>query len=132
MYVHLKAYFRNEPRVTFIVAEGMHSYVKVYDTMIRFQHGHAIKYGGGVGGIYIPVNKSIAQWNKARHADLDVFGHFHQSKDGGNFICNGSLIGYNSFALSIKADYEQPKQQLFLMDKKRGRTCTWPILVGEK
>jgi hypothetical protein len=110
----------------------MHSYVKVYDTMIRFQHGHAIKYGGGVGGIYIPVNKAIAQWNKGRHADLDVFGHFHQARDGGNFICNGSNIGYNSFALSIKADYEQPRQQLFLMDKKRGRTCTWPILTGEK
>lgn len=132
MYLHLAAYFRTEKRVHFIIPEGMHSYMHIYDTTIRFQHGHAIKYGGGVGGIYIPVNKAIAQWNKARHADLDVFGHFHQSRDGGNFICNGSLIGYNAFALSIKADYEQPKQALFLMDKKRGRTCSWPILVGEK
>lgn len=134
LYLHLRAYFRNEPRVTFLVAEGMHSYMQFYEgsegaTTVRFQHGHAIKYQGGVGGIYIPVNKAIAQWNKARHADLDVFGHFHQARDGGNFICNGSLIGYNAFALSIKADYEQPKQQMFLMDKKRGRTCTWPILV---
>lgn len=131
MYCHLAAYFRHEPRVTFIIPEGMHSYLQVYDTMIRFQHGHAIKYGGGVGGIYIPVNKAIAQWNKARHADLDVFGHFHQMRDGGNFICNGSLIGYNAFALSIKADYEPPKQALFLIDKKRGRTCTWPIIFGD-
>lgn len=129
MYVTLADYYRNEPRVTFIIPQGMHSYVQVYDTMIRFQHGHAIKYGGGVGGIYIPVNKAIAQWNKGRHADLDVFGHFHQLRDGGNFICNGSVIGYNAFALSIKADFEAPKQALFLMDKKRGRTCTWPILV---
>jgi hypothetical protein len=120
MYLHLAAYFRSEPRVQFLIAEGMHSYVNVYDKMIRFHHGHAVKYQGGVGGIYIPVNKAIAQWNKARHADLDVFGHFHQLRDGGNFICNGSLIGYNAFALSIKADYEQPKQALFLIDKKRG------------
>ncbi len=131
MYLHLAAYFRNEPRVQFIIPEGMHSYLKVYDTTIRFQHGHAVKYGGGVGGIYIPVNKAIAQWDKARRADLNVFGHFHQLRDGGNFICNGSLIGYNAFALSIKADYEQPKQALFLIDRRRGRTCTWPILVGE-
>lgn len=129
LYVHLAAYFRDEPRVTFIVPAGMHSYIKVYDQTIRFHHGHAVKYGGGVGGIYIPVNKAIAQWNKGRHADLDVFGHFHQMRDGGNFICNGSLIGYNAFALSIKADYEPPKQTLFLMDKKRGRTCVWPIFV---
>lgn len=128
MYLHLAAYFRHEPRVRFLVPEGMHSYLEVYDQTIRFQHGHAIKYNGGVGGIYIPTNKAIAQWNKARRADLDVFGHFHQLRDGGNFICNGSQIGYNAFALSIKADYEPPKQALFLMDKKRGRTCTWPVL----
>jgi hypothetical protein len=131
MYLHLAAYFRNEPRVTFLIPEGMHSYVDVYNQTIRFHHGHAVKYGGGVGGIYIPVNKAIAQWNKARRADLDVFGHFHQMRDGGNFICNGSLIGYNAFALSIKADYEPPKQALFLLDKKRGRTCTWPILFSK-
>ncbi len=131
MYQHLAAYFRNEPRVTFLIADGMHSYLDVYGTVIRFQHGHAIKYGGGVGGIYIPVNKALAQWDKARRANLNVFGHFHQLRDGGNFICNGSLVGYNAFALSIKADYEQPKQALFLIDKRRGRTCTWPILVGE-
>lgn len=128
MYLHMAAYFRAESRVQFIVPEGMHSYMEIYGRTIRFQHGHAIKYGGGVGGIYIPVNKAIGQWNKGRHADLDVFGHFHQMRDGGNFICNGSQIGYNSFALSIKADYEPPKQALFLIDKKRGRTCTWPIV----
>lgn len=130
MYLHLRAHYRHEPRVHFLIAEGMHSYLDIYDTTIRFHHGHAVKYGGGVGGIYIPVNKAISQWNKARRADLDVFGHFHQMRDGGNFICNGSLIGYNAFAQSIKADYEQPKQTLFLIDKRRGRTCTWPILFS--
>lgn len=129
MYVHLAAYFRHEPRIKFQISEGYHHYLNAYDQVIRFHHGHAIKYGGGIGGIFIPTFKAISQWNKARHADLDVFGHFHQSKDGGNFICNGSLIGYNAFALSIKADFEEPKQQLLLIDKKRKRTCTWPILV---
>jgi len=130
LYLWLADYYRSEPRIQFVISGGMHSYVTVYDSVIRFQHGHAIKYGGGVGGIFIPAYKAIAQWNKAKRADLDVFGHFHQSKDGGNFICNGSLIGYNAFALSIKADFETPRQSLFLMDKRRGRTCTWPILVG--
>jgi hypothetical protein len=129
MYLNLADHYRGESRVQFIIPEGMHSYLDIYDQKIRFHHGHAVKYGGGVGGIYIPVNKAIAQWNKAETVSLDVFGHFHQLRDGGNFICNGSLIGYNAYALSIKADYEPPKQALFLMDKKRGRTCTWPVLV---
>jgi hypothetical protein len=101
--------------------------VDIYGKKIRFQHGHMVKYNGGVGGITIPVNKAIGEWNKGIKADLDCFGHFHQLVDGNNFICNGPLIGYNSFALSIKAPYDVPKQTMFLMDKKRGRTCNWPI-----
>lgn len=129
MYLHLAAHFRHEKRIQFLIPEGYHSYLKVYDQTVRFHHGHAIKFAGGIGGIFIPTYKAIAQWNKARPADFDVFGHFHQHKDGGNFISNGSLIGYNGFALSIKADFEPPRQTLFLIDKKRRRTCTWPILV---
>lgn len=130
MYLHLATHFRHEKRITFVIPEGYHSYLQVYDQTLRFHHGHAVKYGGGVGGLYIPVNKKIAQWNKGKHVSLDVFGHFHQLRDGGNFICNGSLIGYNGFALSIGADFEPPKQALFLLDKKRGRTAMWPILFS--
>lgn len=122
--------FRNEPRVKFLIPQGYHSYVDIYDYTVRFHHGHMVKYGGGVGGIFIPAYKAISQWNKGKHADLDVFGHFHQMKDGGNFICNGSNIGYNAYALSIKADYEKPKQVLFLIDSKRGKTAVWPIITG--
>lgn len=129
MYCHLATYYASEPRITFIASPGYHTYLPIYDQVVRFHHGHAIRYQGGVGGLYIPVGKAIAQWNKGRRADLDVFGHFHQLRDGGNFICNGSLIGHNAFAISIKADYEEPRQTLFLMDKRRGRTCTWPVLV---
>jgi len=129
MYKALAGYFRNEERVKFIVPDGYHSYLKIYDQNIRLHHGHAINYQGGIGGIFIPAFKAISQWDKARPVDLDLFGHFHQCKDGGKFISNGSLIGFNAYALSIKADYEEPKQQLFMIDKKRGRTCTWPILL---
>lgn len=130
MYLHLAAYFRSEPRITFIIPEGYHSYVDVYDTTLRFHHGHAVKYGGGIGGLFIPTYKAISQWQKGRNADLDVFGHFHQMKDGGNFLCNGSLIGYNAYALAIKSDYEPPRQTMFILDKRRGRTFTMPILFS--
>ncbi len=127
MYQNLADHFRDNPRVKFLISEGYHSYLDIFDTKIRIHHGHTIKYGGGVGGIYIPTNKAIAQWNKAKNVDLDIFGHFHQFRDGGNFIANGSMIGYNSYALSIKAEYEDPKQAFFLIDKKRGKTVVAPI-----
>jgi hypothetical protein len=129
MYSILEAEFKNEPRLKFQVAEGPHSYLQVYDVLHRFQHGHMVKYNGGVGGLTIPANKAIAQWDLARKADLDCFGHFHTRVNGPKFTANGSLIGYNNFALSIKAGFEKPQQEMFLIDKKRGKTCNWPILL---
>lgn len=129
MYCELANYFEGNPRVEFLVSQSYLSYLDVYGYTIRFQHGHAVRYGGGVGGITIPVNKAIAQWNKLQKVDLDVFGHFHQKFDGGNFICNGSLIGYNAYALSIKASYERPTQAFFCMSKKHGKTVVAPIFM---
>ncbi len=131
LYTALKDHFRAEKRVRFIIERGYHTYLDVYGRVIRFHHGHGLKYQGGVGGLYIPTNKAIAQWNKGKHADLDIFGHWHTFRDGGNFICNGSLIGYNAYALSIKAEFERPKQASFLIDKKRGKTIVAPVLLDD-
>jgi len=127
MYHSLAKHFKSKNRVRFVISPSYHSYVSVYDYVIRFHHGHNIRYLGGIGGLFVPTFKAISQWNKGNRADLDVFGHFHSMRDGGNFICNGSLVGFNAYALSIKAEYEQPKQVFFLIDKKRGKTVTTPI-----
>jgi hypothetical protein len=130
MYHNLANYFKNEKRVEFRIARGYLSYVEIAGFTIRFHHGHSLRYAGGVGGIFIPAFKAISQWDKARRADLDCFGHFHQVKDGGKFISNGSLVGYNDYALRIKADYEKPKQVFFLVDHKRKeKTSTNPVFV---
>ena len=84
-------------------------------------------------GITIPVNKAIAGWNKAHTVDLDVFGHYHQRFDGGSFICNGSLIGYNAYAVSIKAGYEPPSQTCFLINRQfQAKTAVMPIFVESR
>jgi hypothetical protein len=130
MYHVLAKDFDGNKRVKFLITTSYLSFVTVGGYTIRFHHGHAIKYGGGIGGIFIPAFKAISQWQKSRSADLDVFGHFHASKDGGNFLCNGSLIGYNEYAVSIKCDYEKPKQTFFLVDhKRREKTITTPIFL---
>lgn len=128
MYCALRNLFKDEARVTFVISEGAHTYLDVYSRPIRFMHGHDVKYGGGVGGLTVPLNKAIAQWDRARPAFLTCLGHFHQRLDGGNFLANGSLIGYNAFALSIKASAEPPAQQMCLIDRDRGKTIVAPIL----
>jgi transposase-like protein len=129
MYMNLVKFFQSEDRVEFNVPRSYHSYQTIYDLRVRYSHGHQVKYNGGVGGITIPVNKAIAQWNKARKVDLDIFGHFHTFMDGGNFLCNGSLIGHSPYGISIKASFERPQQIFTVVDSTHGKTCTWPILV---
>ena len=130
MYINLAERFSNEKRVKFIIPRAKHIYMNVYGFTIRFMHGHTVRYAGGVGGISIPLNKAIPQWDKLIPADLTVLGHFHQFLDGGRWLVNGSLIGYNTFALDNKFGYEVPKQAFFLVDKKRGKTVVAPILFS--
>jgi hypothetical protein len=130
MYHMLARHFLKNQRVKFIIPTSYHSFVDINGYVIRFHHGHAIRYGGGIGGIFVPTFKAISQWDKARHADLDVFGHFHQVKDGTKFLTNGSLIGWNEYANFIKADFEKPKQIFFIIDHNRKeKTVTCPIFL---
>jgi hypothetical protein len=129
MYHHMANYFKGNSRVEFLISESYLQYLEVYGYTVCFQHGHAVRYAGGIGGLSIPLNKAIAQWQKLRHADMYCMGHWHSFLDNGNAIVNGSLIGYNAFAVFIKANFEKPKQAFFLVDKKRKcKTVTTPIL----
>lgn len=128
MYHHLAKYFIKEKRVQFVLQDGYHVIVRVYDNYtIRFHHGHNIRYGGGIGGLYIPAKKAISQWQKSEVVQLDCFGHLHTLKVDTDFICNGSMIGYSPFAVAIKGDYEKPQQCFFMVSKKRGRTGVFPV-----
>ncbi len=118
-----------EGKASFHVSDGYHLLLDVYGYTVRFHHGDGLQYQGGIGGLTIPVEKAIASWNKGIRADLDVFGHWHQSQQNPKWICNGSLIGYNAYSVAIKAPYEPPSQTYFLMDAKRGRTITAPIFL---
>lgn len=129
MYCNLASLFQSEPRVKFIIGSGSQIYLSIYKYKIRFLHGTHIRYQGGVGGLTIPANKAIASWNRAIKADYTCFGHLHTRLDGGNFLANGSLIGYNAYALSIKASYEPPSQTFFLLDKLRGKSIVAPIFL---
>lgn len=118
MYHHIKNHFKENDRVEVLISPSYLSYLDLWGYTICFSHGHAVKYGGGVGGLTIPLKKAVAQWQKTRRADLYCIGHWHQLLDVGEAIVNGSLIGYNAFAMFIKAEYERPKQAFFVINKR--------------
>jgi hypothetical protein len=106
-------------RMRFIAERGYHTYLDLNGFVVRYHHGDNVRFQGGVGGLSIPLNKAIAQWNTVRKANLDVIGHWHQETDMAHAIVNGSLIGWNAYANSIKATFEEPKQSFFEIDLAR-------------
>lgn len=119
------------PEIEWSIADGYHLLLDVGGRVIRFHHGDNVMYQGGIGGLTIPMEKAIAAWNRGRETApyLDIFGHHHTAMQNPRFISNGSLIGYGPYSLAIKAGYEPPQQTFFLLDRKRGRTGTFPIFL---
>lgn len=127
LYQHLYKRWGNEKRLEWHIASGAHVYLELNGYICRFHHGDDVRYGGGVGGLSIPLLKAIAQWNKGFRADYDFLGHWHTCRDFGHAVVNGSTIGYNAYALKSKCDYEDPKQAYCLIDSKRGKCAFMDI-----
>lgn len=127
LYNQLERYYRREPRVTWKVDRGYHNWLTIQGKRVRFHHGDWIRYAGGVGGLSIPVNKAINEWNKTEWADFDFFQHWHQHIRAKRWSVGNCLIGYNAYALSIKAEYSKPTQTLAVFDKRR----ELPVVVRE-
>lgn len=128
MYHNLAIYFESNSRVKFNIPASAVSYLDVLGQKIRLHHGHYVRYQGGIMGIGVPARKAINEWNTSINADLTIIGHWHQLTDGGNYLINGSIIGFSAYALSLKCRFEEPKQLFFLINK-HGRTGYTKIVV---
>ena len=121
--------FAKDDRVRWHIGKGYHNWIRLHGHDIRAHHGDAIKYQDGIGGISVPVNKAVSQWNKQKRAALDVFGHWHQYHDWGPWVSSGSLIGYDEFSLRIKAEYQPPSQTFFVVSRKYPKTFAAQMFV---
>jgi hypothetical protein len=132
MYESIADRYHGNPRVRLSVSNQAMVYRRFFEKFdVRFIHGYEVKYAGGVGGLTIPLHKAISQWDIAKRASLTVLGHFHQLTDGGNYLVNGSMIGYNLFAQTIKAKFEPPRQAFALLHARNGgeKALTGPVWV---
>jgi hypothetical protein len=129
-YKNLARIYKRDPRIQFDIAEGSMMYTSIYDTRMRWIHGHEIRYNGGSGGITVPLRKKIDRWNKSEWADITCLGHFHTCLDLDYAVINGSTKGYDPFAMAFGFEYERPRQAFFLIDKEHGKRDFSPINVG--
>ena len=129
IYKTLERDFRDNDKVTFNVSEAPYVIQPIFGVKVRFHHGHAARFNGGIGGLAVPVLRKAQQMNTIEHADLDVIGHFHSAQMFSNVIVNGSLVGSNGFSMSLGLPHDIPKQTYFEIDSKYGRTEVSPICI---
>lgn len=130
LYMTMAKYYARDKRVHWKVGNGYHNTVGIMGRKVRFHHGDNLRYQGGVGGISIPVNKAVAQWDKLEVVDFDIFGHWHTFLSHyPKWIACGSLMGFSEYSLAIKAEFQHPTQTFIVIDRNYGVTVTTPIFV---
>lgn len=127
LYAFLAQKFKGQ--IDFVLPQSDLGYTEILGKTIRDFHGWQVSYGGGIGGLTIPLTKFIHRQNQNRKADYNVMGHFHQlSLPTKDCILNGSLCGFDNYAQSIGASCEPALQGYRLIDSKYGFTSFNPII----
>lgn len=133
LYALLAKHYEKEPRIQFKLPTSQFTFLDdVYGRTIRFLHGDVFKYAGGVGGITVPLFRALARWEKLKHADLTAMGHWHQRYCLPDVMVNGSLIGYNSYAMAGGFPFEAPVQSMRMLDPRRFVCSDIPLFVSER
>lgn len=129
LYQNLAVRMRDDPRFEFQIAEGDWTFLDIFDRTLAFTHGDSFQYGGGVGGISIPIRRGVSRQfqHHPRKPDYVSMGHFHQRSDFGDIAVNGSMIGYGPYAQRIHASPEPRQQSWFLIDQTRGKALSAPV-----
>jgi predicted phosphodiesterase len=126
--VQLANMFADDPRITFEVSDAQDMTFDVYGWRVMLTHGDQTGGGGGIGGIWPPIMRMLAKKQSAQAAmgrgfDLGIMGHWHQLTWGSGFIINGSLKGYDEFAMGLNFPPEVAQQALWVMSPER--MITW-------
>jgi hypothetical protein len=132
IYQWLADRFRTDSRIQFQVAEGSDLIYPVYDFKFLLTHGDTMKGGSGIAGIFTPLMKGNQKRTQRQVAfgnpyDHMLMGHFHQLTRARGITANGSLIGYNEFAMVNAFEPEHPQQAFFVTVPERGITCHMDI-----
>lgn len=133
LYAQLKLRFADEPRLKFIMPTSQFTYLDdVYGRTIRCLHGDVFKFGGGVGGLMVPLLRSLARWETVKRADLTILGHWHQRICLPDVMVNGSLIGMDPYAMGGGFPFQSPVQSLRMLDSKRWQGADIPLYVADR
>lgn len=114
-------------KITFQIPDGFDCVYRVHGLRYLLTHGDSFRGGNGISGPLLPWMRGQAKTQQQYSAigmpfDVLCFGHWHQLRFLTNqrtgIIVNGSLCGFNEYALKNRFAYEPPEQALWLTSPK--------------
>lgn len=132
MYNNIKSIFNSMgyKNIEFIIPESELALLEMQDgNRFIFIHGYQIKSGGTgtVCGIYPSLQRLAMKWDRVFHQTKIYLGHFHSCVSIPTATVNGSIIGYNAFALSNGFSCEEPAQMYELYGDNKDLLLTRKI-----
>lgn len=131
MYQNIKSICENADfNIEFLIPESELALVETPDgKRYIFCHGYQVqsKGTGTVAGIYPALGRLAMKWQKIFKQDKIFLGHYHTNVSIPTATVNGSIIGYNAFALSNGMGYEEPAQQYEVYDSEIGQLLSRKI-----
>ena len=132
----LEKHFEDDDRVNIVVSAGSDIQYKVYNHKYRQTHGDQFRGGQGFIGPFAPITRGEIKKRSAaitygEDYDTLIIGHFHQLMFLNRVIVNGSVVGFNEFALQCNFPYEAPQQALWLTHPVKGVTLRAPVFCSE-
>lgn len=115
--------------IEFVIPESEFAYIDLYGKKVIFCHGHQFNTAGGVGGIYPSMLRWFGKLNQTVKVDKAFIGHYHTSIWTKEVCVNGSIKGYDAFAMGHALPFEVPQQTFVIMNEKRGFIFYTPIFV---
>lgn len=133
----VERHFRSDKRVSFDIPESADALIKIYDHGHLITHGDQVSGGGGIGGIYPPIMRMRARKQARYLATGKSFqtlwlGHWHQYISTPSMIVNGSLKGFDEYAMLMGFGHEQPQQALAIVTPERNITIQAPVFCLDR
>ena len=119
-------------KINFIIPQSGFAIINLFGKAYMFTHGNlGFSYKGGVGGLIVPFLRYFGKVAPVLKIERIFFGHYHTTIDIAEGVGNGSVKGYDSYAMSKGLAFEKPKQSLVLLNSKRGFTNFQSIYLDD-
>lgn len=133
----LRRQFIDDSRFSWLIPDGPDAWYQIYNHRYLLTHGDQFRGGDGIIGALGPILRGDTK-KRARNAnvglayDTMLMGHWHQYLPLPRVIVNGSLKGYDEYAMMNNFGFEMPIQALWFTHPRRGITNNWGIQLEDR